>query len=236
MDTDPNPVTTDVPMDEHISLFLRHARRCAEDTAAGLAVGTASPDTNTGIAIGPTPGVATPVVVVGPVTDGDVDTPDDAVPYDGDFDPITTASDRDEVTAVAPGGAEPEPTSLDLASTRGGDAAAAMPVGTGRMVDGVSDGGSGTDDFADEVLSDDDAVDFDPHSAWGGRDEVTAAPPGGAHAATTTVVAAGAKRKRRHRKHAAQNARKHQRRRPLAMHGSAPDTDTGSGVRRSDGT
>ena len=51
---------------------------------------------------------------------------------------------------------------------------------------GVSDGGFGTDDFADEVLSDDDAVDFDPHSAWGGGDEVTAALPDGAHAATTT--------------------------------------------------
>ena len=115
---------------------------------------------------------------------------------------------------------------------------AAMPVGTGRMVDGVSDGGFGIDDFADEVLSDDDAVDFDPHSAWGGGDEVTTALPGGAHAATTTMVATGAKRKRKrgHHKHVTQNARKLQRWRPLAMHGSAPGTDTGSGVRQSDNT
>ena len=34
----------------------------------------------------------------------------------------------------------------------------------------------------------------------------------------------------------AQDARKHQRRRPLAIHGSAPGTDTGSGVRQSDNT
>ena len=108
MDTDPNPVTTDVPADEHISLFLRHARRCAEDTATGLAVDIAPPDTSTGIIIGPTPGVATPVVVVGPTTDGDVGTADGALPYDDDFDPITTESDRDEVTAVAPDGADLE--------------------------------------------------------------------------------------------------------------------------------
>ena len=174
MDTDPNPVTTDVPTDEHISLFLRHARRCAEDTATGLAVDTAPPDTSTGVVIGPTPGVATPVVVVGPTTDGDVGTADGALPYDDDFDPITAGSDRDEVTAVAPDGADLEPTSPDLASTRGSDTTAAMPVGTGRVVDGVSDGGFGTDDFADEVLSDD-VVDFDPHSAWDGGDEITAA-------------------------------------------------------------
>ena len=180
MDADPNPVTTDVPTDEHISLFLRHARRCAEDTATGLAVDIAPPDTSTGIVIGPTPGVATPVVVVGPTTDGDFGTADGALPYDDDFDPIIAGSDRDEVTAVAPDGADLEPTSPDLTSTRGGDTTAAMPVGTGRVVDGVSDGGFGTDDFADEVLSDD-VVDFDPHSAWDGGDEVTAALPDGAH-------------------------------------------------------
>ena len=111
-----------------------------------------------------------------------------------------------------------------------------MPVGTGQVADDVSDGGFSTDDFANEVLSDDDAVDFDPHSAWGGGDEVTAALPDGAHAATTTVVATGAKRKRGHRKHVAQDARKLQRWRPLAMRGSAPGTDTGSGVRQSDNT
>ena len=110
-----------------------------------------------------------------------------------------------------------------------------MPIDTGRVVGGVPDGGFGTGVVADEVLSDD-VVDFDPNSAWGDGDEVTVALPDGAHAATTTVAATGAKRKRRHRKHVTQNARKHQRRRPLAMHGSAPDTDTGSGVRQSDNT
>ena len=54
MDTDPNPATTGAPTDEHISLFLRHARRCAEDTETGLAVDTAPPDTSTGTVIGPT--------------------------------------------------------------------------------------------------------------------------------------------------------------------------------------
>ena len=136
--------------------------------------------------LGPTPGVATPVVVVGPTTDGDVGTADGALPYDDDFDPITTGSDRDEVTAVAPDGADLEPTSLDLASTRGSDTTAAMPVDTGRMVDGVSDGGFGTDDFADEVLSDD-VVDFDPHSAWDDGDEVT-----------TAAIAGVPTRKRKH--------------------------------------
>ena len=77
---------------------------------------------------------------------------------------------------MAPGGADLESTSLDLASTRGSDTTAAMPVDTGRMVDGVSDGGFGTDDFADGVLSDD-VVDFDPHSAWDDGDEVTTAMP-----------------------------------------------------------
>ena len=87
--------------------------------------------------------------------------------------------------------------------------------------------------FADEVLSDD-VDDFDPQSAWVEGDEVTAALPDGAHVVATTVAVTGAKRKRRHRKHVTQNARKHQRRRPLAIHGSAPDTDTGSGVRQSE--
>ena len=179
---------------------------------------------------------------------------------------------------MAPDGADLEPTSLDLASTRGSDTTAAMPVGTGRMVGGVSDGGFGTDEFADEVLSDDDAVDSDPtrggdttaampvdagrvivgvsdggfgiadfadevlsddgvdfgsHLAWDGGDEVTAALPDGAHAVATTVAMTGAKRKRKQSR-TAQDARKHQRRRPLAVHGSAPGTDTGSGVRQSD--
>ena len=152
----------------------------------GLAVDTAPPDTSTWVAMGPTSGVATPVVVVGPTTDGDVGTADGALPYDDDFDPITTGSDRDEVTAVAPNGADFEPTSLDSASARGSDATAAMPIGTGRVVGGVPDGGFGTGAFADEVLSDD-VDDFDPQSAWGEGDEVTTALPDGAHVVATTV-------------------------------------------------
>ena len=42
----------------------------------------------------------------------------------------------------------------------------------------MSDGGFGTGDFADEVLSDD-VVDFDPHSAWDDGVEVTAAATAG---------------------------------------------------------
>ena len=192
MDTDPNPVTVDIPMDAHISLFLRHARRCAEDTAAGSAVDIAPPDTSTEIVVGTAPGVATPMVVVGPTTDGDFGTADGALPCDDDFGPITTGDDREEVTAVAPDGTDPEPTSLDLAPTRGSDTTAAIPVGTDRMVDGVSDGGFGTDDFADEVLSDD-VVDFDPHPAWGGGDDITAALPDGAHTVATAVATTGTK-------------------------------------------
>ena len=54
----------------------------------------------------PDSGVATPVVVVGPTIDGDFSTADGALPYDDDFDPIIAGSDRDEVTAVAPDGAD----------------------------------------------------------------------------------------------------------------------------------
>ena len=46
----------------------------------------------------------------------------------------------------------------------------------------------------------------------------------------------GIKRNQAEPHHAARDARKHQRRRPLAIHGSAPGTDTGSGVRQSDNT
>ena len=103
------------------------------------------------------------------------------------------------------------------------------------MVGGVSDRGLGTDAFADEVLSAD-VVDFDPSSAWDDGDEITAALPDGAPTVATTVATTGAKRKREKKSHTAQDARKYQRRRLLAIHGSAPGTDTGSGVRQSDNT
>ena len=102
IDTDPNPVITDILTDEHISLFLRHARRHAGDMVAGLAMGAAPPDTNTGVAVDPAPGVAAPVVAVAPATDVDVGTADGTPPGVSDFDPTPAGHDRDEVVAVAP--------------------------------------------------------------------------------------------------------------------------------------
>ena len=148
VDTDPNLVTTDILTDEHISLFLRHARRRAEDMVVDLAMDAAPPDTHTGVAVDPTPGVVAPVVAVGP----DVDTADGTLPGVADFNPTPTGHDRGEVMVVALDGADFEPTSLDSASARGSDATAAMPIGTGRVVGGVPDGGFGTGAFADEVL------------------------------------------------------------------------------------
>jgi hypothetical protein len=111
-----------------------------------------------------------------------------------------------------------------------------MPIGTGGVVDGVSDRGLGTGAFADDILFAD-VVDFDPNSAWDGGDEITAALPDGAPTVATTVATTGAKRKRKQKqRHTVQDARKHQRRRLPAIHGSAPGTDTGSGVRQSDDT
>ena len=111
-----------------------------------------------------------------------------------------------------------------------------MPVDTGRMVDGVSDGEFSADDFADEVLSGD-VVDFDQHPAWDGGDEITTALPDGAPTVAVTAATTGAKRKRRQKHNrAVQDTHKRQRQRLLAIHGSAPGTDTGSGVRQSDNT
>ena len=73
-----------------------------------------------------------------------------------------------------------------------------MPIGTGRVVDGVSDGGFGTDDFADEVLSDD-AIDLGLHSAWDDGDEVTA---------SSTTARKHKRNRRGGRKHTARNRRK----------------------------
>ena len=166
----------------------------------------------------------------------DVDTAGGTLPGVADFNPTPAGHDRDEVMAVAPDGADFEPTSLDSASARESDATAAMPIGTGRVVGGVSDRGFGTGTFADEALFAD-VIDFDPNSAWDDDDEVTAAIPDGAPTVATTVATTGAKRKQRpKRSHPAQDARKSQRRRLLAIHGSAPGTDAGSGVRQSDNT
>ena len=150
------------------------------------------------------------------VTDGGVGTDDfaDEVLSDDDavdFDPHSAWGGDDEVTAALP--------SPDSTSTRGGDATAAMPVDTGQVIGGVSDGGFGIDDFADEVLSDD-GVDFGPNSAWDGGDEVTAALPSSA-----TVT-----RKRKGRgKHnnVARDERKRQRRAALLL-ATEGDTTTGT--------
>ena len=134
-----------------------------------------------------------------------------------DFDPIPAGSGRDEVRAVASDSADFEPTSLGSASNRGSDATAAMPIDTGRVVGDVSDGGPGTEAFADEVLFGD-VVDFDPHSAWDDGDEVTAALPDGAPTVATTVATTGAKRKTRgSRNHVTRDARKRQRKAALLL-------------------
>ena len=50
VDTDPNPATTGLPADEHISSFLLHIRRRADDKAAGLVLDDAPPDTGAVVA------------------------------------------------------------------------------------------------------------------------------------------------------------------------------------------
>ena len=87
VDTDPDPAATAPPATEHISSFLLHIRRCADDKAAGLVLDAAPSDTGTGVAVGSAPGVAVPVVTTDPAADMDVDTADDL--FDGvvNFDP-----------------------------------------------------------------------------------------------------------------------------------------------------
>ena len=105
---------------------------------------------------------------------------------------------------MGPDGADLEPTSLGLASTRGGDTTAAMPVDNGQVVDDVSDGGFGTDDFADEVLSDD------------GDDATAAVPCMDIGAVATSSVTATRKRTRRSKhSHVVRDERKRQRRAAL---------------------
>ena len=231
---DPNPATTGLLADEHISSFLRHIRRRADDKVAGLVLDAAPPDTGTGVAVDPAPAVAVPGVAAGPTTDMDVGTADGLLPGVADFDPASAWGGVDEVTTAMPDGADFDPTSLGSAWGDGDDATTGVKRGPGI-------GTSADDDFLAGV------VDFDASLAWGDSDEVTAAVPsaaddatavatGAAPTAAADVITTGVKRKRGHQKHAARNARKHQRQRLLAIHGSAPDTDTGSGVRRSDNT
>ena len=69
VDTDLNPAATGLPAAEHISSFLLHIRRCADDKAAGLVLDAAPPDTGAGVAADSAPGVAVPVIVADPTTD-----------------------------------------------------------------------------------------------------------------------------------------------------------------------
>ena len=242
---DPNPATTGLLTDAHISSFLRHVRRRADDEVAGLVLGAAPLGTGTGVTVDPTPGVAVPVVAAGPTTDMDAGAADGLLPGVADFDPALAGSDGDEVTAAAPDGADFDPTSLDLVWAHGGGATAAIPTGTGGVVGGVSDGGLGTgasadDDFLAGV------VDFDaPSLAWRDSDEVATAAPSAVDGATiaatgaTPTVAAtvaardvvdfeptGVRKRKRKKSHTVQDARKYQRRRLPAIHGSAPGTDS----------
>ena len=67
VDTDPNPATAALPAAEHISSFLLHIRRCADDVAAGPDLGDAAPlDTGTDVVVGTAPGVAVPVAAADP--------------------------------------------------------------------------------------------------------------------------------------------------------------------------
>ena len=139
--TDQDPATTGLIADERISSFLRHVRRRAEGKVAGLALDASPPDTGTSEAADPAPGVAVPVVAVGPTTDIDVGAADALLPDVADFGPALAGSDGGEVTAAAPDGADFDPTSLDSVwAHHGGDATAAMPTDTGSVADGVSDG------------------------------------------------------------------------------------------------
>ena len=186
-------------------------------------------DTRTGGAAYPTPGVAAPVIAADSDTDIDVGTDGGLLPDMVDFDPTSAWGGGDEITAaiISPG------------------VHAGVAAYTGRMVGGVPDRGLGVvasaeDDFFAGV------VDSNTPLAWGDSDEVTTAIPsvaddatvaaaGAAPTVAATVSTTGVKRKRK-KGHTAQDARKDQRRRLLAIHGSAPGTDTGSGVRQSDNT
>ena len=184
--TDPNPATTGLLADEHISSFLRHIRRRAEGTVAGLVLDAAPPDTGTGVAADPAPGVAVPVVAAGPNTDVDVSTADGLLPGVADFDPALAGGGGDEVTAAAPDGADFDPTSLDSAWVDGDDATAAAPTsvwGDGDEVTATMWGAASArkrkhtaaaraDDTDDGATA---TADFDPTSTWGGGGDAAAA-------------------------------------------------------------
>ena len=104
VDTDPYPAATGLPAAEHVSSFLLHIRRCADDKAAGLVLGAAPPDTGAGVAADSAPGVTVPVIVADPTTDMDVGTADGLLPDVAGFDPTSLGlwGGGDGVTAAVP--------------------------------------------------------------------------------------------------------------------------------------
>ena len=130
-----------------------------------------------------------------------------------DFDPHSAWDDGDEVTEALPGGSDFDPTSSLGSAWGDADDATTGVITADPGID--IDVGTAGDLFPD-------VVGFDPHPAW----DVVDFEPAGAH-----------KRKRKQKqRHTVQDARKHQHRRPPAIHGSAPGTDTGSVVRQSGDT
>ena len=189
---------------------------------AGLVLRAAPLGTGTDVTVDPTPGVAVPVVVAGPITDTGVGAADGLLPDVADFGPALVGSDSDETTAAAPDDTDFDPISLDSVWAHGRDTTAAIPTDAGGVVGGASGRELGTGASADDDLFAG-VVDFDPASAWGDGDEATTAIPsavgeatvaaiGAAPAVATTITATGVKRKQK-RNHTAQGTRKDQRRR-----------------------
>ena len=93
VDSDPNPATTGLLADEHISSFLLSIRRRADGEVPGLVLEAAPSDTRTGGAAYPTPGVAAPVIAADSDTDIDVGTAGGLLPDVVDFDPTSAWGD-----------------------------------------------------------------------------------------------------------------------------------------------
>ena len=156
MDADPSPVTTDVLADEHISLFLRHARRCAEDYGDRFGCGYCPPRYEhwgsyrpgsrcrrlpwSPLVPPPTGMLTLPTVhsltMVTPIRSQ----PGATVMRSRRWHPTVPTLDRPHLIWLRLVAVTPRRRCLSTLA---------------RVVDDVSDGGFGTDDFADEVLSDD---------------------------------------------------------------------------------
>ena len=125
---EPNPATTGLLADEHISSFLLRIRRRAGGKVAGLVLDAAPPGTGADVAADPAPGAAVPVVAAGPTTGMDVGAADGLLPGVADFDPTSAWGDGDEVTATKPDGTDFDPTSLGSIWGDGDGATAAIPT------------------------------------------------------------------------------------------------------------